>query len=138
MEEKIEIQGVTASTIYEGGALSQISSEQLKDNIIAIKQLINNYNLVVKQSEEKDVVISSLKSQIEYLRTSPFVSIISAIINVVASILVGLGINLLTAEKPDTSKGNLLLVLGAILIIVGSLSTILYPYVRAWFNKGST
>jgi hypothetical protein len=135
MSENPEVQGVTALTIYEGGALSQISSEQLKDNIVAIKQLINNYNLSVKQNEDKDKLISNLQSQIEYLRTSPFIAILAAVINVSASALVAIGVNLITSVKADKSNGTLLVFIGSVLILVASLATILYPYVRQWFNK---
>jgi hypothetical protein len=135
MQDRPDVLNITAATIYEGGALSPISADHLKDNIVAIKQLLNAYNLAIKQSEEKDTLTISLQSQLEHLQTSPFISIVSAIVNIIASILVGTAINLLTAEKPNTANGYLLLTSGAILILVASLSTILYPYVREWFNK---
>jgi hypothetical protein len=91
-----KVEGVTASTIYEGGSLSQINAAHLKDNIIAIRQLIDNQNLIVKESSNKDTIITSLNSQIEYLKTSPFVAIISAAVNIIASILVGIEVNLIT------------------------------------------
>ena len=42
MEDKVYSSTVNEATIYEGGSLSQINADDLKDNVVAIKQLINN------------------------------------------------------------------------------------------------
>lgn len=43
---------VSPSEVYAGGTLSTISTIELKDNEVAIKQLLNNYNIL--QQELKD------------------------------------------------------------------------------------
>lgn len=86
-----------AMSIYSGGVLTEISEIDLVDNQIAIRQLINNHNLVQKRLQKKDEELASYKSEVEYLKTSPFVSIISSISAVIATILVGVGMNLITS-----------------------------------------
>lgn len=132
---KVEIEGVTASTIYEGGNLTQINAEELIDNKIAIKQLINNHNLIVKENANKEKIISSLNAQIEYLKTTPFISIVVGTMNIAATIIVGLGVNLLTSENPKSSIGIILIVTGGVLLFGATLASIFYPYARGWFNR---
>ncbi|MDX2360373.1 MAG: hypothetical protein QNK23_06180 [Crocinitomicaceae bacterium] len=134
MADKIDASKLNESTIYEGGSLSQINAEDLLGNEIAIKQLINNHLLVSHQSRQKDLEIQDKKSTIEYLKTSPFVAIIATIINICGSIIIGFAINLY-AQTPSPEYSWITLLIGSLLILTGSLSTILYPYAKRWFNK---
>jgi hypothetical protein len=83
MSNKVTQPDIDASGIYEGGSILQITADELTDNTVAIRQLINSHNLVANESKNKDVEIQNIKSQMEYLKTSPFTSIITAIINIV-------------------------------------------------------
>jgi len=128
-----------AISIYSGGSLTEISESDLLNNQIAIRQLVNNHNLVQKRLHKKDEEISSYKSEIEYLKTSPYISIFSSISAVISTILVGLGMNLLTSVNSykfiGVNIGWLLIIFGGILTISSSLSNILYPFAKKWFNK---
>ncbi|MBP7260615.1 MAG: hypothetical protein KBB37_04945 [Bacteroidia bacterium] len=140
MENKVTAPTSDASSIYEGGDITQISADQLKGNIVAIRQLINEHNLTVKESIRKDTEIQKLTSEVEYLKTSPFVSIASLVINIIGTIIIGLSSekigNELQVSNGDISTQNgWFLFSGIILIILGSLMSILYPYARGWFNK---
>lgn len=136
MSNRIDTSSVNEANIYEGGTLSQINADDLKGNVVAIKQLINNHLVAISQSKQKDVDIQSYKSTIEYLKTSPFVAIISGVINVIGSLLIGVGINLFTQSSPP-SYSWIIMTSGIILVIIGSLTNILYPYARQWFNKNT-
>lgn len=120
--------------IYEGGSLNEIKAEDLRDNVTAIKQLINSYNLKIKEIQLKQSEIINLKSDLEYQKTAPFISIVSMIVNLLGSTISAIAVNLLTADSP--SKYSVwLLVIGFVLVAVGSLATILYPYAREFYNK---
>lgn len=134
--QKLNIEETGATSIYEGGSLSEIKVEDLKDNEVAIRQLINDYNLKIQKLRGQEEEISNCRAEVEYLKTSPFVSIISAIVNIIGAILVAISINLLTANEEPTDKiPIILLVLGGILILVASFANILYPFAKKWFNK---
>ena len=134
MSEKSEITKHDEMSVYEGGSLSQINAEDLKDNVVAIKQLINNHNIEISRSRQKDIEIQDYKSTIEYLRTSPFSAVVAAIMSISGSILMSFATNLYT--QSTTPKYTwIIMSVGIVLLIVGSLSTILFPYARNWFNR---
>lgn len=134
MENSINTSQLNEANIYEGGTLSQINADDLKDNVVAIKQLINNHLIVATQSKQKDLQIQEYKSTIEYLKTSPFIAIIASVITLSGTIMVGLAVKLYTQESTP-SYSWIILLLGIILNLVGALSNILYPHARKWFNK---
>ena len=134
MANKITQPDIDAAGIYEGGSISQITAEELKSNIVAIKQLINSHNLVANESKNKEAEIQILKAQNEYLKTSPFVSVIAALVSIGGSILIAIGVNLITNQPTPPFQDKLVLWIGGILLIVASLANILYPKARDWFN----
>lgn len=124
-----------ATSIYEGGTLSKITTDDLINNSTAIRQLINEHNLSVIKVEKLETQIQTYKSHIEYLKTSPFISIFSAILSVVGSSLLAISVNLLTGSQNSNIIYNILLILSVVIILSSSLMNILYPYARDWFNK---
>ena len=135
-QNKVTQPNIDASTIYEGGFISEISAEQLKGNVIAIKQLINTHNLMMTESKGKDTYIANLKSENEYLKTAPFVSIFVAIVNIIGTILVATAINLLTNSSNNQETVSwILLFAGVLLNLASYFATILYPFAKKWFNK---
>ncbi len=140
MGNKVTAPNIDASVIYEGGDITQITADELKGNIVGIRQLINSHNLVATESKNKDRQIQEYKSENEYLRTSPYVSIIAAVVNIVGSLIIGISTemmgNELQASDADVSRKTiLLLVTGITLVLLGSLASIFYPKARSWFNK---
>ena len=134
MSNKITQPDIDASGIYEGGSISQITAEELKSNIVAIRQLINSHNLVATESKNKENEIQRIKAQNEYLKTSPFISIISAFVSIGGSILIAIGVNLITGNENPEFKFKVILGIGGLLLIIASLANILYPKARDWFN----
>lgn len=131
---QVNIPDITELNIYEGGSLNEIKIVDLINNETAIKQLINSHNLKIKEVHNAQGRISELVSEIEYQKTAPFISIIALIVNIVGSTVSALAVNFLSATEPPKYAGWLLMI-GFILVTVGSLATILYPYARNYFNN---
>lgn len=130
---EVNIPDVTELNIYEGGTLNQISISDLMNNEIAIRQLINTHNLKIKEVQSANTEISCLKSELAFLKTAPFVSILAIIVNLGGSTISAFAVNLMTSEKPPKYAGWLLAI-GFFLVFIGSLATILYPYARKIFK----
>lgn len=118
--------------IYEGGQIYEIASRDLLNNEVAITQLLNDFNKKVKEINEKEQVICELRSDVEHLKTTPFMAILSTVINLLGTLVAGVGM-----EQLKDSKGVLLICIGGVLVVVGSISTVLFPYAKVWFNRVS-
>lgn len=130
----INIPNINELNIYEGGSLNEIKVTDLMDNEIAIKQLINSHNLKINEVHNAQNKISSLTAEIEYQKTAPFVSILALIVNLAGSTVSALAVNFLSSQNPP-KYAMTLLVIGFVLVFIGSLGTILYPNARNYFNK---
>lgn len=130
----INIPDINELNIYEGGSLNEIKVTDLMDNEIAIKQLINSHNLKINEVHNAQNKISSLTAEIEYQKTAPFVSILALIVNLAGSTVSALAVNFLSSQNPP-KYAMTLLVIGFVLVFIGSLGTILYPNARNYFNK---
>lgn len=137
MNEGLSQNSISSSQIYGGGTLSPITAEELKGNIVAIRQLINNYNEKVNKLEMVENELSATKGELEYQNTYPFITIFAAVFNVLGTILVGVSVNQITdaADGESTTVSTVLLILGGIIVILSSLSAIMYKWSRKWFNK---
>lgn len=80
--------------------------------------------------------LADTKGELEYQNTYPFITIFAAVFNVAGTILVGLSVNQLTSAPDDenTTASTVLLFLGSIIVLMSSLSAILYKWGRRWFN----
>lgn len=136
MNDVLNLGSISSSEVYDGGNLSQISAEELKGNLLAIRQLINNYNEKAKKLEAAEKELADTKGELEYQNTYPFITIFAAVFNVAGTILVGLSVNQLTSAPDDenTTASTVLLFLGSIIVLMSSLSAILYKWGRRWFN----
>ena len=136
MSDVFNLGSISSSEVYDGGNLSQISAEELKGNLLAIRQLINNYNEKAKKLEAAEKELADTKGELEYQNTYPFITIFAAVFNVAGTILVGLSVNQLTSAPDDenTTASTVLLFLGSIIVLMSSLSAILYKWGRRWFN----
>lgn len=131
---KVIIPDINELNIYEGGTLNEIKITDLMNNETAIKQLINTHNLKIKEIHNAQKEISTLKAEIEFQKTAPFVAILALIVNIGGSTIMSFAVNLLSVERPPVIS-NWLLVIGGVLVITGSLATILYPYARNYYNN---
>lgn len=116
-------------SVYNGGELNRILTKDLVNNEVAIKQLINEYNL--KSAEiivlrEREI---ELKAELDHQKTSPFYAIISAVMNIIGTIIVGYGINRLSSKTDDF----FLVLLGGVIVLVSNIQTVCHRWVRQWF-----
>ena len=140
MPNKVTSPNFEAADIYEGGDITQISAEELKSNIVGIRQLINSHNMIATDNKRKEATIQKLSAENEYLNTSPFVSIFAAIVNIIGSLIIGLGSEMagndLQIKGGDIKlKTIFVIAMGLILIVAASLATILYPKARDFYNS---
>lgn len=98
MANKIRIEGLLQSQVYENGNLYSISIDDLKGNEIAITQLTNDYNTKVQTIEKLLQSEKRLSSELQYQNASPFFAIIAALINIVGSVISCCGINFITSN----------------------------------------
>ena len=137
MSDVLTQDSITGAKVYEGGSLSKITVEDLENNRIAITQLINSFNEKAKKLEAVERELAETKGELEYQNTYPFITIFAAVFNVVGTIVVAVCVNQITGAKEgeDTTASMVLLVLGGLIVLLSSLSTILYKWSRKWFNK---
>lgn len=129
---------INSAQIYDGGHLTSIAAEDLKGNLVAIRQLINNHNENSKRLEKLNNDLSDVKNELEFQNTYPYVAIFAALASVIGTALVGVGVNMVTESADDVSTVSVLvLVLGGLLVLVANIFTILYRWVRRWFNKSA-
>lgn len=134
MANKISLDDLPQSQIYENGELYSISIEDLKGNKVAIMQLINDYNTKVKTIERLQKSESQLSSELQYQNASPFFAIIAAVVNVIGSVISCCGINFITSDS-NSRVGYVFVLAGSALLIAGNAMTICYKYVYKWMNK---
>ena len=137
MSEGLSQNSISSSQIYDGGSLSQISAEDLKGNLVAIRQLINNFNEKSKKLETVEGELADAKGELEYQNTYPFITIFAAVFNIAGTILVGVSVNQITSahQGENTTASFVLLGLGGLIVLLSSISTILYKWGRNWCNK---
>lgn len=126
-----------SAAIYDGGTLNAITAEDLKGNLVAIKQLINDRNEKANKINSLESEIQETKGELEFQKTYPYIASIAAFFNVAGTILVAFSVNQLTSPPADenTTSSVFLIILGGLIVLVASVSTILYRWVRTWFNN---
>lgn len=137
MSEGLSQNSISSAQIYDGGNLSKITAEELKGNLLAIRQLINNFNEKSKKLEAVEDELAETKGELEYQNTYPFITIFAAVFNIAGTILVGVSVNQITsAPKGESLDASFaILGLGGLIVLLSSISTILYKWGRKWCNK---
>ena len=130
---KTSSSNIAQHEIYNNGTLSNISTTDLLNNEVAIRQLLNDHIVKVAEVEKLNETVGELKSDLEYQKTSPAYAIFSTIFSILGSILIGIGSSQLANDKSNTAIS--LLCIGGLLILLGSLMNILHRWIRQWCNK---
>lgn len=121
-------------TRYAVDGMNPITIDDLRNNAVAIKSLMLDHAMMAKQLEDARNTLNSKEGEIEYLKTSPFMSIFTLIVTCVSGVIAGIGINLITSEKPPWYS-TLQICLGSVLAVLAGIANVLYPYARRWFNR---
>ncbi len=127
------INSVSPSEVYAGGTLSPISSTELKDNEVAIKQLINHYNILQQELKEANAKNQQVENELAISNISPFIALFAAIVNVIGSVLIAVGASL--DRDSQECLFWLLIIAGAICILIANIATICYKFVAQWLTR---
>ena len=95
---------------------------------------MNQYNEKSRALAKAQQAVADKNSEMEYLRTSPFIAIFALVVSTIGSVLLSMGVNLFTADPPMTGGFALVCLAGALILSAGSLN-LLYPFARRWFNR---
>lgn len=118
------INAVSSSEVYAGGVLTQISVSDLKDNEVAINQLLNNHNILQQELKDLRIQNQQLERELTITRISPFVTWISIVVNVIGTMLIAIGTSLNTEELRWLFI--LLVCLGAVCLLCASIAVAFY------------
>lgn len=133
-ENSIKESVISQEDVYNGGDLRKIATEDLLDNPTAIDQLVNDYNAKIKEIKNLQDENRQLKSDLEYQKTTPYIALFSTLFNVCGTIVVGLGVSLISFEGNE-NVSVVLMVTGGFTVVFSSLMSVLYRWARGWFNK---
>ena len=117
---------VEEKDIYENGKILKIAIEEVVNNKVAVKQLINSNNATKKRLFELENSNKNKDVEIGLLKVQPFVSITCIVINIISTTILSIGINILTGTK-NSKLGIVLLLLGIIGELAGNAIPIIYP-----------
>ncbi len=121
-------------TRYAVDGMNPITIDDLKDNPVAIKSLMLDHAMMAKQLDDARNTLKAKEGEIEYLKTSPFISIFALLVTCAAGTMATIGINLITSDKPPWYSA-VLIYLGSSLVVLAGIANVLYPYARRWFNR---
>ena len=134
--DRIGSTSVDAGGIYEGGDLKKITIEEVINNPTAVKQLMNEVNKLERKISKYEFELGKKQGEIEYLKTSPFIAMVSALVSMLGGIISGIGVNMLTNSPPHPAAIYVIAIGGALILLSG-IANIFYPYARGFFNKPS-
>ena len=127
---------IRIESTYGGGSLVNIELKDLVGNEVATKQLMNSHNDQCRRRIEAERRLSDKESEIEFLKTTPFMAALSLVVSTGGTIVVGIGVNLATAN-PRPAYSVCLVWIGFGLVFLGGVASTLYPLARKWFNRKS-
>lgn len=124
----------SATAIYQNGELMAVSIEELIDNDVALRQLVNNHNVAVRDNERLQSEIQQLHIEsVGYKLQSPLLVGV-AIVNIVGVVVVGLSINQLTSTPPSPGAGWFL-ASGCVLSLLGSIAPVVLPTLTSYITQ---
>jgi nitroreductase len=124
-----------AVSIYAGGKLTAVGISELLNNEVAVRQLINDYNQTKRENHQLHDQIQRLTVERAGLALQPAILGANAVFGIVGALLVGLGTNFITGERPPSGSW-LLLFLGALISLVSAILPIGLPLLIARHSKG--
>lgn len=130
----LNLEGVTADSIYESGNLKPVTIGDLLKNEVAIRQLVNEHNIVRKELYEQRKVLIEKDNEITLLKITPFVASLALILNIIGAVLIGYGCNILAFDTKSLLGSNLLY-LGIASLFFAGISTIFYLPIAKWLNR---
>lgn len=121
-------------SIYQDGKLSIVTIEELLENEVALRQLVNDFNLIKRDNDRSKKIIDQLKlERAGYALQPPILSLV-ATINILGVVLVGLGTNYVTSSTPP-SGAWVILIIGALICLLTAVTPIALPILIEGYSK---
>jgi len=118
------------AAIYQDGNIVTIGVADLVGNEVALRQLLNTYNLMHQAKEEIEKENRILRDEVSAMSLSPVVSSLLSLINVIGVVLLGFGVDSLAQGTPPNNS-TLMFVSGLLLVLISSG---LNPFTR-WLSR---
>ena len=117
------------TSVYEGGQLIVIKVEDLMTSEVAVRQLVNNMNVVNQRNEGLEREVAQLREERAASVLHPALSAFIAFVAICGTVLVGLAVNYLSSQSPPSASG-LLLFIGCVLVFLSAAAPPLAPFLN--------
>lgn len=121
-------------SIYQGGNLTPVTIDDLLENEVAIRQLVNDLNRVKRESERFRSTIDQLKLERAGYALQPAILGFVAAINILGMIMVGLGTNYVTSDSPPQAAW-VILAIGGLISVLTAVAPVLLPLLIEHYGK---
>lgn len=121
-------------SIYQGGNLTTVTIEDLLENEVALRQLVNGLNLVKRENDRFKENIEQLKLERAGYVLQPALLGFVAAINILGMIMVGLGTNYVTSDSPPQAAWAILLI-GGLISLLTAIAPVLLPLLIEHYGK---
>jgi len=130
MQKKANSIQVSPSEVYAGGTLTPISVLDLKDNVVAINQLLNNHNILQQELNAERLKNDQIEKELTISKISPLVAVLSAVVNIIGTVLIAVSTSI---DRDDVAwLFWLLLISGIVCLFCANVATIFYTSISKW------
>ena len=120
--------------IYEEGKLNAVRIDELLENPVAIRMVVNDVNDARRERDELRRKVETLRANEARQHLQRPVAVLFGIVNVAGVILVGLGTNLLSGSS-SPAAATVLIAIGGVLTVLSSVSQPFLPMMANWFAR---
>jgi hypothetical protein len=121
-------------SIYQGGKLTTVDIEELLDNEVAVRQLVNDLNLAKRDNERSKRIIEQLRLERAGYALQPAILAFVAAVNILGVVLVGVGTNYVTSSAPPPAAWVILIV-GAFISLLTAIAPVVLPLLIDFYSK---
>ncbi len=121
-------------SIYQGGNLTPVTIEDLLDNEIALRQLVNDLNLVKRENDRFKQTIEQLRLERAGYVLQPTLLVFVGMINILGVIAVGVGTNYVTSNSPPPAAWAVLAI-GVLVSLLSAVAPVLLPLLIEHYSK---
>lgn len=106
---------ISMGEIYEGGSLNPISTDELVNNKVAIRQLVNEVNIKNQQIKKLSDEIATLKGENAGLRNQTLIKWPDAVFNAIGAVILAIGSNIISSNMAIAIA---LMFLGVVCVVI--------------------
>lgn len=112
--------------VYQGGNLLSVDIDELLDNEVAIRQLVNEVNKIKRLNKTYEDEINHLKIERSGYLLQPWLLLAFSVINVIGVVLVGVAANYVTETTPPPASW-IVLVSASLVVLVTAAAPVALP-----------